>query len=77
MNIIDIILDRRDGMKYTKSAEKNIVTLALRNDYIGIYTAFAIGDELDVQDALCAYIDRYGYNPDLKWYIRTQDWQLS
>ena len=77
MNIIDIILDRRDGLKYTKSAEKNIVTLALRNDLIGIYTAFAVGDELDVQDALCDYIDRCGFNPELKWYIRSNDWQLS
>jgi hypothetical protein len=54
--------------------EKNIVTLALRNDYIGIYTAFAVGNELDVQDALCDYIDRCGYNPDLKWYIRRMNW---
>ena len=74
MSIIDIILDRRDGKVYTASIVRKIVKMALYNDYIGIYTAFAVGDNLDVQDALCEYINKSGFNPDLKFYVRRMDW---
>ena len=74
MSIVDLILDRRDGKAYTASTAHKIVKETLRRDYIGIYTAFAIGDNYDAQDALCEYINKEGFNPDLKFYIRRMDW---
>lgn len=74
MDIVDYILDRRDGLNYDANTAQSIYFTAVKNCYKRIYTAFAVGDELDVQDALCAYIDRCGYNPDLKWYIRRMNW---
>lgn len=75
--IIDLILDRKDGQQYKASnfyydvmqyaeiwpEEANPITQAMDEE-----------DENTVRGALCAYIDRQGYKPEIKEYINSVQW---
>lgn len=74
--IIDLILDRKNGIEYNAEEfyrdvleYENIFELShditLSMDY---------GNNKEVQNALCKYIDDQNYNPDLKQYICSVDW---
>ncbi len=75
--IIDLILNRKDGIKYSPKAFYNYL--------MGYYKAFPglvepIADALDsgtnkdVQNALCDYINKEDYNADLCNYIKSVQW---
>lgn len=75
--IIDLILDRRDSEEYNP-----------RDFYKSVYEYFEIwpeicapiikamdnGNEEDVRRELCNYIDRQGYNPEIKDYVNSVKW---
>ena len=75
--IIDLILDRKDGGKYNpkdfyQSTQKyNITFHGIGNE---ILNAMDDGTEEEMQKALCNYIDKQNYNPDIKNYINSQNW---
>lgn len=71
--IIDCILDRKDYDSYNA------------NDfYFSVLDYGRVGDEItramdegtdeDVKSALCNYIDRNGYNPEIKNFINSKRW---
>ena len=77
--IIDLILDRyhdgnyqydpeqfyRDVRDYRESFPNLSDPITLAMDY---------GEEADVREALCRYIDRADYNPRIKNYINAVRW---
>lgn len=73
--IIDVILDRKDGVEYdAREASKYMYDEAVIFEFDYLVRALDSGTNKDVQDALCKYIDKNDYNPDLKDYIRSQIW---
>ena len=73
--IIDAILDRRACPQYY--GEEEIKYILEEADIFGfneIIRAFNTGDNRNVQNALCDYIDNNEYNPDIKAYIRSVNW---
>lgn len=77
--IIDLILDRKDGMTYNaEDFYRDII------DYENIFElshdislAMDYGNNEDVQQALCSYIDNQHYNPEIKQYICSVNWIIS
>lgn len=69
--IIDLILDRKDGVEYSPRKFYNEVTNYLNLD---IAEALDNGTEEDVKRELCFYIIEGGYNPDLCEYINSVNW---
>lgn len=75
--IIDLILDRKDGEPY----DAGMFYWGVFN-YIEVFRELAMpitramddGTEKDVKHALCDYIDKCGYNADIKTYINSVDW---
>lgn len=76
--LIDLILDRKDGVEYNLDNFKEDVKYY--SEFFGgyctlVYDAMMIGTEKDVKDALCKYIDGwYGGNASIKRYIRRVNW---
>lgn len=80
--IIDLILDRKDneeafGEDLYNSRDFYYEIL----DYEAIFglngdisKAMDYGTENDVKKALCDYIDKNEYNPEIKKYIRSKEW---
>lgn len=73
--IIDLILDRKDGVEYNphdfyircRQYEEDI-------DGVEITKAMDYGTDADVKEALCAYIIDFGYNPQIIKYVLSVPW---
>jgi hypothetical protein len=74
--IIDAILDRKDGHPYTYETAKYIYDESMIFKMWHIADAFDCGDNADMQNALCDYIDYNNYNPEIKNYIRSVNWEI-
>ena len=75
--IIDLILDRKDGQQYKASSfYYDVMEYAeiWPDDANPITHAMDEGNNDDVRSALCAYIDRQGYKPEIKDYINSVQW---
>ena len=73
--IIDEVLNRKDGQPYEPKALYDYVTRCLDVDGAEqIATALDSGENRDVQNALCYYIDAHEYRPALKQYIQSVQW---
>lgn len=79
--IIDAIYDRyadeRDGYGDNYDFKKDgryIYDEALEFNFDYISRAMDVGSNVDVQKALCRYIDEQDYNPDLKEFIMKKQW---
>lgn len=75
--IIDLILDRRDGEPY--SAKKfyfDILEYRTIWPQLSDPITYAMDEmeEQDIKKALCNYIDKGGYNPEIKEYINSVNW---
>lgn len=75
--IIDLILDRKNGQLY--KADKfycDVMEYAefWPDEANPITHAMDEGNDDDVRSALCAYIDRQGYKPEIKDYINSMQW---
>ena len=75
--IIDLILDRKDGLKY------NALDFYMEVFYYGcvwpelanpITRAMDGGEDADVRKALCDYVDAGGYPEHIKDYINSVEW---
>ena len=71
--IIDLILDRREGTPYEPKTFYNSC-MNYGNIADEITRAMDIGTEEDIKVALCAYIDKQEYNPEIKNYINSVNW---
>lgn len=77
--IIDLILDRK--MSSEDDYDPNIFYLKIM-EYTDIFPdlsnpisrAMDEGEEEDVKRELCDYIDKCGYNPEIKDYIKSVRW---
>ena len=74
--IIDMILDRKDGIPYDPG---RFYSYCLGEESIfkfdrTITRAMDYGTEDDVREALCSYVIRAGYNPDICNYVRRKKW---
>ena len=77
--IIDLILDRKDGIKYNPARFYNDVMSYenyLDSNY-SISRALDQGTNYDVQRALCRYIIDNDYNLSILDYITAQDWLME
>jgi hypothetical protein len=74
--IIDLILDRKDGIEYNPKEFYNEImeyeTIFDLNRKIS--AAMDYGKEQDVKEALCEYINKGGYTLDLYKYINSVKW---
>ena len=73
--IIDAILDRRACPEYY--GEREIEYILEEADIFGfneITRAFATGNNRNVQNALCNYIDNNEYNPEIKDFVKSVNW---
>lgn len=77
--IIDLILDRK--MSSEDDYDSNMFYLGIM-EYTDIFPelsnpisrAMDEGEEEDVKRELCNYIDKCGYNPEIKDYINSVSW---
>lgn len=76
--IIDSILDRKNGRRYSahdfylEVRDYERLGVGTRGEDISI--AMDYGDNKDVQRTLCQYIQRNGYPTGIEDYIRSQVW---
>ena len=77
--IIDLILDRK--MSSEDDYDSNMFYLGIM-EYTDIFPelsnpisrAMEEGEEEDVKRELCNYIEKCGYNPEIKDYINSVNW---
>jgi hypothetical protein len=71
--IIDLILDRNEGVPYS---DRKFYLDVIAHGLPGYDIACAMdgGTEDDVKRALCEYIDNFDYPPELKEYICSVEW---
>ena len=75
--LVDLILDRRDGVSYSPGEFEEEVKEYCETfpSCIPVYDALINGSEDDVKDELCRYIDDEWYgNTLIKDYIRSVNW---
>lgn len=74
--IIDLILDRKDGVEYDERDFYHDVRRYEEtfNFEPSISLAFDYGFNEDIKEALCKYIDENEYNEDVKDYINSVNW---
>ena len=75
--IIDLILDRKDGVEYdAKKFYNNVRDYESYNfgSNGAISAAMDYGKASDVKRELCAYIENNEYNPEIKNYINSVNW---
>ena len=72
--IIDVILDRMDGYYYGKEQARAIYDYATFFHMEELASALDGGNNEEVTEALCKYIDDNEYNPQVKEYIRSVEW---
>ena len=75
--IIDLILDRKDGVEY--DPHKFFGMICEYEDNFGwtdhkISNAMESGNEQDVKRELCSYVINNGYNPEICNYINSVSW---
>lgn len=76
--IIDSILDRKNGKRYSahefylEVRKYERLGVGTRGEDISI--AMDYGDNEDVQRVLCQYVQRNGYLANIEDYIRSQVW---
>ena len=77
--LIDLILDRKEGLKYRPENFKRDVLyyVDVFPCYKPVAKAILGGKETDVKRELCRYIDREGYNPEIKSYVQDVRWLAS
>jgi len=78
--LIDVILDRKDGVPYSfkEFSAYCVEGVGLdapygESEYTKVIHAFAKGEDA-VKNALCDYIDAEGYAPEIKDYVNSVDW---
>lgn len=76
--IIDAILDRKNGYPYDAREFYDYVR-SFEGRQFGtnghaISYSMDYGENYDIQDSLCEYIDMNNYNPEIKEYINSVDW---
>lgn len=74
--LIDVILDRRDGVKYDARRlydylQEGGVVFPFYWDYARVMDE---GTEEEMKSALCSYVTECGYSPEICDYIRSVDW---
>ena len=75
--MVDLILDRRDGVSYSPSEfEEEVKEYCETFPFcIPVYKALLGGSEDEVKDELCRYIDDEWYgSPLIKDYINSVNW---
>lgn len=72
--IVDIILDRKDGVPYREEHMKDIYDQAMFFEYMNLASVLDSGTEEDIKQALKNYIDNEGYRQDIKEYIDSVNW---
>lgn len=79
--IIDLILDRKDGEPFGDAYDaRQFYFDVMQYKYLTpeaseeITTAMDYGTDADVRASLCRYIDKNGYNPEIKNYINNRLW---
>lgn len=74
--IIDLILDRKDGVLYDARDAYNYITQqeSMFNTDYPISRAFDAGTNEDVQEALSWYVIDFGYNEEIVDYVKSVDW---
>lgn len=76
--IIDLILDRKNGRRYSAHdfylEVRKYERLGVGTHCEDISIAMDYGDNRDVQRVLCQYIQRNRYPEDIEDYIRSQVW---
>lgn len=76
--IIDLILDRKNGRRYSAHdfylEVRKYERLGVGTHCEDISIAMDYGDNRDVQCVLCQYIQRNRYPADIEDYIRSQVW---
>lgn len=75
--LIDLILDRRDGVSYSPSEFEEEVKEYCETfpSYIPVYNALINGSEDEVKDELCRYIDdEWNGSRVIKDYINNVNW---
>ena len=80
--IIDLILDRKDNEEaFGEDLYSSLDFYYEIRDYEEIFglngdisKSMDYGTENDVKKALCDYIDKNDYNPEIKEYINSKSW---
>lgn len=73
--VIDIILNRKDGFPAHYTPEQFYREIYRYGEIgWGITKAMDYGTETDVKTALCEYIIRNEYNPDICGYVWSKNW---
>lgn len=75
--VIDLILDRRDGVEYDPRDfyyEVSKYGDVFPEIVFPITAALDGGGEADVRRELCSYVDEMGYDPGIKDYINSVEW---
>lgn len=75
--IIDLILDRKDGLRYNaREFYADVMMYGKTWPELAhpITRAMDEGEEEDVRRELCTYIDNAGYNPAIKEYVNSVCW---
>lgn len=75
--VVDAILDRRAGVEWDFSCLKYMYDTAVFFDFTDLARAIDSGEEVDVKRELGRYIDRGGYNPEIKNYIQSVEWLVE
>lgn len=76
--IIDAILDRKCGVQYSAykfyDYVRSFESMKIGVDNFDITYSMDFLENIDVQNALCKYIDDNDYNPAIKDYVMSVDW---
>lgn len=75
--VIDLILDRKDGEPYDPKHFYNECmeySAIFDGMFDAITAAMDYGTEKDMKEALCEYIGKNGYNPEIMDYINSVNW---
>lgn len=72
--LIDLILDRKDGLTYDPRDFYYNLMVYGGTEAEAISKAMDEGNEKDVREALCAYVLRENYNPAICDYIQAVKW---
>lgn len=72
--IIDVILDRRAGDKYTVNEMRRLYEYAMDFKFWDLAEALDTGDNEDIQRELSQYISDQNYCSTIIDYINSVDW---
>jgi hypothetical protein len=69
--IIDNIIDAKEG---SYGGLRPLYDYAVFFQFMSLASALDCGENADIQDELCKYIDSQGYSPALKKFVRSFKW---